>query len=326
MRAAIVRAHGGVPELEEVDDPEPSDGSEVLEVEAAGMNPVDVRIASGEFALERHKPPYVAGKEGVGRRSDGSLVYFDWSRDRFGAFAERTLIDAGGGYPVPNGLDPALAVCLGVSGLAAWMGLEWRGRLAYGETVLVLGASGVVGQIAVQAAKLLRAGRVVAAARDDQALKRARSLGADAIVRLGDGRPLGDPARRTARHTELVEALREASGGDGYHVVLDPLWGEPAAAAIATLVPYGRLIHVGQSAGIDVTLSSPSLRSKPIDLLGYTNYNVPEEQKAAAYERMTRLARDGELRVEIERLRLDDVPAAWERQGTSPHRKLVIRP
>ena len=258
MRAAIVRAHGGVPELDEVDDPEPSDGSEVLEVEAAGMNPVDVRIASGEFALERHKPPYVAGKEGVGRRSDGSLVYFDWSRDRYGAFAERTLIDAGGGYPVPNGLDPALAVCLGVSGLAAWMGLEWRGRLAYGETVLVLGASGVVGQIAVQAAKLLRAGRVVAAARDEQALKRARSLGADAIVRLGDGRPIGDPARRAARHSELVEALREASGGDGYHVVLDPLWGEPAAAAIATLVPYGRFIHVGQSAGIDVTLSSPT--------------------------------------------------------------------
>lgn len=326
MRAAILRAHGVVPEVQEFDDPEPSVGAEVLEVAAAAMNPVDVRIASGEFALERHEPPYVAGKEGIGRRADGSLVYFDSSRGPYGAFAERTLIDAGGGYPVPDGLDPALAVCLGVSGLAAWMGLEWRGRVAYGETVLVLGASGVVGQIAVQAAKLLGAARVVAAARDEHALKRTRSLGADAIVRLGDGRPIGDPARRAARRSELVEALREASGGDGYHVVLDPLWGEPATAAIAALVPYGRLVHIGQSAGIDVTLNSPSVRSKPIDLLGYTNYNVPEEQKAAAYERMARHARDGDLRVEIERLRLDDVPDAWERQGKSPHRKLVIRP
>jgi NADPH2:quinone reductase len=312
MRAAVLQAHGGVPEVQEFEDPRPVDGTELLEVAAAAMNPVDVRIASGEFALERHEPPYVAGKEGVGRRADGSLVYFEWSRKPYGAFAERTLVDAGSGYPVPEGLDPSLAVCLGVSGLAAWLGLDWRGRLAYGETVLVLGASGVVGQIAVQAAKLLGAGRVVAAARDERALGHARSLGADAIVRLS--------------HPDLAAALREASGGDGYHLVLDPLWGEPAKAAITALVPYGRFVHVGQSAGAELTLSSPSVRSKPIDLLGHTNYNVPEEQKAAAYERMARHARDGELRVEIERLGLDDVPDVWRRQGSSPHRKLVVLP
>jgi NADPH2:quinone reductase len=326
MRAAMLRAHGGVPELQEIDDPGPAEGAEVLEVQAAGVNPVDVRIASGEFALERHEPPYVAGKEGVGRRADGSLVYFDRSREPYGAFARRTLVDAGSGYPVPHGLDPALAVSLGVSGLAAWMGLEWRGRLAYGETVLVLGASGVVGQIAVQAAKLLGAGRVVAAARDERALKRARSLGADVIVPLGDGRRIGDPARRAARIADLAGALREASGGDGFHLVLDPLWGEPAQAAIAALVPFGRHVNVGQSAGAETSLTSAAIRSKPIDLLGYTNYNAPEERKAAAYERMARHARDGELRVEIERLRLDDVPDAWQRQGSSPHRKLVIVP
>jgi NADPH:quinone reductase-like Zn-dependent oxidoreductase len=312
MRAAVLRAHGGVPEVQEFDDPEPADGTEVLEVAATAMNPVDVRIASGEFPLERHEPPYVAGKEGIGRRADGSLVYFEWTRKPYGAFAERTLVDAGSGYPLPDGLDPALAVCLGVSGLAAWLGLEWRGRLAYGETVLVLGASGVVGQIAVQAARLLGAGRVVAAARDEMALKRTRSLGADAIVRLG--------------HPQLPTALREASAGDGYHLVLDPLWGAPAKAAIQALVPYGRLVHVGQSAGAELTLSSPAVRSKPIDLLGHTNYNVPEEQKAAAYDRMARHARDGELRVAIEKLRLDDVPDAWQRQASSPHRKLVVVP
>jgi NADPH:quinone reductase-like Zn-dependent oxidoreductase len=313
MRAAIVRAHGRVPELDEFDDPAPGDGAEVIDVEAAGLNPVDIRIASGQFALDRHEPPYVAGKEGVGRRADGSLVYFDRSREPYGAFAERTQIDAGSGYAVPDRLDPALAVCLGVSGLAAWLGLEWRGRLAYGERVLVLGATGVVGKLAVQAAKLLGAGRVVAAGRDEAALQWVRAHGADAVVRLG-------------RHDDLAAAFRAASGGDGFQLVLDPLWGEPAKAALAALVPYGRLVHVGQSAGADVTLTSPLIRSKPVDLLGYTNYKVPEEAKAAAYGRMARHALAGEIRVEIERLGLEDVPDAWARQGASPHAKLVILP
>src|SRR5918997_2597215 len=211
MRAAVLHEHGGVPALEEFRDPSAEPGAVMLELEAAAMNPVDVRVASGQFALERYDVPYVAGKEGVGRGPDGQLAYFEYSRKPFGAFAERTLVEEGDLYPVPDGLDPALAVCLGVSGLAAWLGLGWRGRLAEGETVLVLGASGVVGQIAVQAAKLLGAGRVVAAARSAEGLERATGLGADAVVALGAG-------------GELPAAMRDASGGDGYDVVLDPLW------------------------------------------------------------------------------------------------------
>jgi NADPH:quinone reductase-like Zn-dependent oxidoreductase len=310
MRAAILRAHGAVPEVGELDDPT---GGETLDVLAAGMNPVDVRIASGTFPNERHEPPYVAGKEGVGRRADGSLVYFDDSVEPYGAFAERTAIPPGTGYPLPDGLDPALAVALGVAGLAAWLPLEWRGRLAPGETVLVLGASGVVGQIAVQAAKLLGAGRVVAAARNEEGLARARDLGADATVQLDA------PA-------DLTDALREAAGGDGFELVLDPLWGEPARAALAALKPFGRLVAMGQSASAEATLSSSAVRAKPAEIIGYTNYTAPAELRAAAYARMARHAQAGELRVEIERLPLDDVPEAWRRQGSSPHAKLVIVP
>jgi NADPH:quinone reductase-like Zn-dependent oxidoreductase len=310
MRAAILRAHGAVPEVGDLDEPE---GADVLEVLAAGMNPVDVRIASGTFPNERHEPPYVAGKEGVGRRSDGSLVYFDASVEPYGAFAARTAIPADGGYPVPDGLDPALAVCFGVAGLAAWLPLEWRGRLAAGETVLVLGASGVVGQIAVQAARLLGAGRVVAAARNEKGLERARALGADATVRLDA------PA-------DLSAALRDAAGGDGFDLVLDPLWGTPALAALAALKPFGRLLNMGQSADAEATIPSTAVRAKPIEIIGYTNYTAPAALRAAAYERMARHALAGELRVEIERLSLVDVPDAWRRQGTSPHAKLVIVP
>jgi NADPH:quinone reductase-like Zn-dependent oxidoreductase len=311
MRAAVLHAHGAVPEVGEFRDPEPASDAVVLEVLAAALNPVDLRIASGAYPLERFEPPYVVGKEGVGRRDDGSLVYFDMRVPPYGAIAERTLIEADHGYPVPEGLDPALAVCLGVSGLAAWLGLEWRGRLAAGETVLVLGASGVVGQIAVQAAKLLGAGRVVAAARDEAALARAVSLGADALVPLGRD----DPAA----------ALREASG-DGYDLVLDPLWGEPALAAMGAIKRFGRLVQLGQSAGAEATVPSAAIRNKPIELIGHTNFAADEERKAAAFERMARHALAGEIAVAIERLGLDDVPAAWARVASSPHSKLVIVP
>ena len=308
MRAAVLHAHGTVPEVGEFRDPAPGEDVEPLDVLAAGMNPIDIRIASGTLPAEVHAPPYVAGKEGVGRRADGSHVYFERSADPFGAFAERTLIPAGSGYPVPAGLDPALAVAVGVSGLAAWLGLEWRGRLAPGESVLVLGASGVVGQIAVQAAKLLGAGRVVAAGRDADALERARDLGADASVVLGDD-----------------GALADASDG-GFDLVLDPLWGEPARAATATLKPFGRHVNIGQSAGAEATLASAVIRGTPIDLLGYTNYTAGDERKAAAYARLVEHAAAGEIRVEIERLALDAAPDAWRRQSGSPHRKLVIVP
>jgi NADPH2:quinone reductase len=312
MRAAVLGAHGSVPKCQEHRDPEPAPGAVVLDVQAAAMNPIDVRVATGQFPLERYEVPYIAGKEGVGRREDGALAYFEYSRKPFGAFAERTLVEERDLYPVPAGLDPALAVCLGVSGLAAWLGLSWRGRLAEGETVLVLGASGVVGQIGVQAAKLLGAGRVVAAARDAAALERAGRLGADALVSLAeDG---------------YADALKEASGGAGYDLVLDPLWGEPAVAAIGAMTSFGRLVALGQSAGAEATLTSAAIRSTPIDLLGYTNYTAPEDVKRAAFAAMAEHAAAGRLAVEIERLGLEDVPEAWQRQGSSPHAKLVIVP
>jgi NADPH:quinone reductase-like Zn-dependent oxidoreductase len=307
MRAAILREHGAVPEIAEHPDPS---GPDVVEVLAAAMNPVDVRIAGGTFALERHATPYVAGKEGVGRRADGSLVYFEYSVEPFGAFAERTRLEPGDGYAVPEGLDPALAVCLGVSGLAAWLGLEWRGRLAAGESVLVLGASGVVGQIAVQAAKLLGAGRVVAAARNPESLERSRGLGADATVSLAG--------------EDHAATLREAAGDGGFDVVLDPLWGPPAVAAIGVMAPFGRLVALGQSAGAEATVPSAAVRGKPVDILGYTNYTAGEERKAAAYAALAGHAAAGRIRVEIERFGLDDVPRVWERQTTSPNAKQVI--
>src|SRR5271163_645609 len=184
MKAAVLHEYG-VPRAEDFEDPSAGPGQALVEVLAAGLNPVDVAICAGRFYAGRPPLPSVAGREGVGML-DGARVYFDAPIVPFGSMAERALVDPDSTYPVPDGLDDGVAVALGISGLAAWLALTWRAKLQPGEHVLVLGASGVLGQIAVQAAKLLGAARVVAAARSAEGLERCLALGADAAIRLGE--------------------------------------------------------------------------------------------------------------------------------------------
>ncbi|HUY61807.1 MAG TPA: zinc-binding dehydrogenase, partial [Candidatus Dormibacteraeota bacterium] len=305
--------YGTTPELAEFADPAPQGSGQIsVDVLVAGLNPVDVSLATGTFYAGAPPLPSVVGREGVGRTAAGRLIYFDAPIAPFGACAERVLLDAGGGFPVPDGLDPAIAVCLGISGLAAWLAVEWRARVRPGETVLVLGASGVVGLIAVQAARLLGAGRVVAAARNANGLERARAAGADATVRLGEP---GD----------LAAALRSAAGG-GVDVVIDPLWGEPAAAAIEALSPGGRMVQLGQAAGPSAVLASATIRGRMLTILGHTNFAAPPDVKAAAFARMAAHALAGELTVEVERLPLGEIGDAWARLQRSANCKLVLLP
>src|SRR5271155_2051774 len=182
MRAAVLQAYG-VPSPDQFEEPSAGLDQAVVEVLAAGLNPVDVAICAGRFYAGKPPLPSVAGREGVGML-DGKRVYFDAPIAPFGSMAERALVDPSSTYPVPDGLDEGVAVALGISGLAAWLALTWRAELQPGEHVLVLGASGVLGQIAVQAAKLLGAARVVAAARSAEGLERCLALGADAAVGL----------------------------------------------------------------------------------------------------------------------------------------------
>jgi len=314
VRAAILRWYGAPPEPGDFDEPAAADGHEIVDVLAAGLNPVDIRMASGTFYGGSPPLPSVAGREGVGRRADGQLVYFDAPVPPYGSFAERAPIVSDSAIVLGAEIDPGLAVAFGVAGLAAWLALDWRAQLREGEAVLVLGASGVVGQIAVQGARLLGASRVVAAARSHDGLERAEGLGADAVVDLKAGAE------------DLVDALREASGGDGFDVVVDPVWGEPAAAALEACRARGRLVQLGESAGPYTTLTSATIRGRLLSVLGHTNFMAPPEVKRGAYERMVAHAAAGELSVDVERVPLEDVAEGWQRQQHSPHHKLVIVP
>ncbi|HMJ02694.1 MAG TPA: zinc-binding alcohol dehydrogenase family protein [Conexibacter sp.] len=315
MLAAVLHAYGATPRYEAFEDPSLTEaGQVVVEVAVASLNPVDVRKASGTFATGAPPLPSVVGMEGVGRVAggDGVRVYFDAPVAPFGAMAERTLVAAEDLHELPDGIDDGLAASLGVAGLAGWLPLAWRARLQPGETVLVLGATGIVGQVAVQAARLLGAGRVVAAGRDTELLERAKALGADATVDL-------------RAHEDLAAAFRAAAGGE-LHVVLDPLWRAPAVAALEALAPGGRLVQLGQSAGVEATVSSAVLRGKQLDLLGYSNFNVPAEVRREAYATLVEHAAAGRIALELERVPLRDVADAWARVQSGARRKLVLVP
>jgi NADPH:quinone reductase-like Zn-dependent oxidoreductase len=297
----------GVPVAAEWDEPEVGAGEAIVTVEVAGVNPVDVARAAGTGP--RPVPtPHVAGMEGIGTVA-GRRVYFDKPIAPHGSMAERTVIEPETAIDVPDELEAGLAVSFGVAGLAAWLGLDWRGGLRAGETVLVLGASGVVGQLGVQIARLLGAGRVVAAARDTTELGR---LGADSIVAL-DG------------SADLRQRLQAASG-KGFDIVLDLVWGEPAAAALGTLRGHGRLVQVGSAAAATATIDAAALRARLSSILSHAVFAPPQEVRVEAFQRMCRHGLAGELTVDVEEAPLTDVAAVWERQRRSPHAKLVIRP
>jgi NADPH:quinone reductase-like Zn-dependent oxidoreductase len=310
MRAAVLHEYG-VPSAGEFEDPAAAQGQAVVDVLAAGLNPVDVAICAGRFYAGKPPLPSVAGREGVGML-DGARVYFDAPIVPYGSMAQLALVDLRSTYPVPDGVPDGVAVALGISGLAAWLALTWRAQLKAGEHVLVLGASGVLGQIAVQAAKLLGAARVVAAARSPEGLERCLELGADAAVRLGE------PA-------DLPAALSQAADGR-IDVILDPLFGEPFQAAVGAASFGARIVQIGAGAGAEATVPSAAIRGKMLVIMGHTNFAAPPQVKREAYARMADAAAGDEIRVEVDPLALDRVQDAWARLQAGAHRKIVLVP
>ena len=312
MKAALIREVGALPAVAETDEPD----GDVIDVVAAPINPIDLAVSRGVLATGTPALPYVPGCEAVGRTADGRTVWVfggGFGRTLDGGIAERAAIGDATAIDVPEGADPAVAAGLGIAGLAGWLPFAWRAPLQGGEDVLVLGATGSVGLVAVQAARLLGARRVVAAGRSEAGLERAASLGADATVRLDEA-------------DDLVAAFKDAFGGSGPSYVFDPLWGAPAAAAAQAAVPWATIVNLGQSAGATSELASAAVRFKSLSILGHTNYAVPADELAEHYRRLVGHVMSGEIAFEVERVPLDDVAAAWQRQADGAGTKLVVVP
>lgn len=209
MRAAVIRRSGATPALDQFADPQPGQGLSVGTLVAAALNPLDIAIVNDQFPFHRLQPPCIAGYEAVVQLGDGTRCYLTGPPAPYGTLAELVPVPESAGFPVPAGIDPGLAAALGVAGLVGWLALDYRGHLQPGETVLVLGAGGSAGQLTMQSARILGAGRVVGAARG-KALEQAADHGADAVVDLADD--------------QAIDAGLAAAAPGGYDVIIDFLW------------------------------------------------------------------------------------------------------
>jgi len=321
MKAAVLHALGAIPRFEDFPDPQPGQDEVLVHVTAASLKNIDKALASGSHYGSDGQLPTVCGVDGVGVLENGTRVFCGGARRPYGMMATLSVVPRTWCVPVPEGVDDCVAAALPNPALSSWLPLTWRVQLKRGETVLVLGATGVAGKLAVQIAKHLGAGRVVAAGRNERILQTLASLGADATIALSQS------------DEDLALAFsREALRGH-FDIVLDYVWGHPTEVLLAALTGHDvraesrgvRLIEIGEMAGPTICLSAAALRSSGIEISGTGGGSVPHSVIFDAFPKLWALAASGQLHIDTERVALADVEAAWRRNDL-PGRRLVIVP
>lgn len=301
MKAAIVHGPGQAPVYGEFAAPVAQDGEYRIVVSASALSPLTRMRASGTHYSSSGRFPFVAGVDGVGRLGDGRLVYFMLPRAPYGAMGEETVAPTAQCLPVPDGLDDVTAAAIANPGMSSWVALTERARFKAGEAVLINGATGASGQLAVRIARYLGARRIVATGRNTAVLE---SLGADATIALSD-----DPTALEARFAEEF--------AQGIDVVLDYLWGMSAerllqagAKAGPASVPI-RFVQIGTSSGANIALPGAILRSSAIELMGSGIGSVPLNRLIAAIGHVLQGAVPAGLSLATHTLPLRDVEQAW---------------
>jgi NADPH:quinone reductase-like Zn-dependent oxidoreductase/DNA-binding SARP family transcriptional activator len=316
MDAAVIRGVGLAPEFARFDDPEPRAGEVLLTVKAAALNPSTRATASGTHYAGRTEFPYVAGLDGVGVQADGRRVYFGGPREPFGTFAQRTVTSRARCWPVPDGVDDVTAAALPNPALSSWLPMVHQAKVEPGQTVLVLGATGTAGRLAIQIAKLLGAGRVVAAGRSQSILATLPSLGADATIQLDQP------------YDQLVEEFSEEPG---FHLVLDFVWGRPTEALLAALTRPAfdadafatKIVQIGDGAGPTITLPAAALRSAGLTIVG--TGMPPYELFLDTFSKAMHYAANGTLKIDTAATPLTQITTAWT-QGDTDGGRIVIVP
>jgi len=316
MKAAVLHTLGKPPRCEEFAEPVAGEGEVIVQVHAAALKPVDKQMASGAHYASPRSLPCVCGIDGVGHLDDGQRVYFGGTRPPYGAMAELTVVRKAFTFALPENLSDETAAAIVNPGVSAWLTLAGRARVAAGDNVLILGATGVTGQLAIKIAKLLGAGRVVGAGRNAEILSRLHTLGADAVIRLD---------------ADLGEAIAREAGEKGVQVVIDYVWGGPAEAffaaitrkEFAAIVSEIRYVQVGEGAGPTITLPAAVLRSTPLTIMGTAGI-PPREQLVDALQKVMSHAASGKLKIETERVPLAEIESAWE--GEQQGKRFVVVP
>jgi len=274
MKAAVVRCYERAPEYEDFEEPIAKNDEISITVKAAALSRLVQSQASGQHYSSDGRFPFVPGGDGVGVLPDGQRVYFAFPTPPFGSMAERTVVPASLCVSLPHDLDDVTAAAAANPGMSSYAALMERAKLMKGECVLINGATGVSGRLAIQIAKHLGARRVIATGRNDASVAGLGALGADVLI------PLDQPAN------SLTKAFQKAIKNDGVDVVLDYLWGPSAESLIAAATGHGsrdaepriRFVQIGSLSGGTIALPAASLRSSGMELMGSGLGSVSNER------------------------------------------------
>jgi NADPH:quinone reductase-like Zn-dependent oxidoreductase len=305
MLAAIVDGMGMSPRFGAFEEPVAGANERLVHVTASALNPLARGRASGAHYSSDGRFPFVAGIDGAGRLEDGRRVYFMLPRPPFGAFAERTVVADGHWFELPDAIDDRRAALIANPGMSSWAALSERARIAPGETVLINGATGASGQLAVRIARHLGAGKIIVTGRNIGVLEQ---LDADAIIPLG-----GDP--------DIFEATLSDQFADGIDVVLDYLWGPSARALLIVAAKAGvggkriRFVQIGSLSGAEIALPAAVLRSSSIEMIGSGLGSIGLGRLVAAIRGVIEAAVPIGLDLGFEAIPLRDISAAW----SQPH-------
>jgi len=318
VKAAVVRELGQPPSYGDFEDPSTRPGETLVSTTAAAVSHLARSRASGEHYSAGAAPPFVPGVDGVGRTDDGKRVFFAFPRPPFGSLAALVPVAAGCLAELPNDLDDVTAAAAANPGMSCWVPLTRLAPVRSGESVLVNGATGVAGRMAVQVAKYLGASKVVATGRDETKLRELSGLGADVLLSLHQPMEAFRDAVRTVAREERVG------------VVLDYLWGPSAEAILRGLegpkAPRGasrvRYVQVGSVAGPTITLASASLRSSGVEILGTGLGSSTLEALVAGIGDFLRVFSKARFRVAVDAHPLSDVGRAWDM--AAPEKRLVF--
>jgi NADPH:quinone reductase-like Zn-dependent oxidoreductase len=320
MKAAVLHELGRPPRYEDFPDPSAGAQEALVDVRAASLKSVDKQLAAGTHCASPRELPAICGTDGVGTLPDGSRVFFGGARRPYGAMAQRAVVPAAFCFPIPDALDDATAAAVPNPGISAFLSLSHRAKLAKGEKVLILGATGVTGKLAVQIAKQLGAAKVIAAGRNPQQLEKLRQLGADSTIQLNQP------------EDALRKAFAEEAGEEGFNIIIDYIWGHPTEVLIAAITKpefaalnsETRLVQVGESAGPTITLPAAVLRSTALTILGTAGIPA-REILFAAMNQVLAWAATCVLQIETESVALSEIETVWSR-AESGGRRLVVVP
>lgn len=305
MKAALVKAAGTLPVYADFTDTVAAEGTVRVKVAASALSHVTKSRASGKHYSSSATFPFVAGVDGTGTLEDGTRVYFVFPEAPFGAMAEYSVVNKARCIPLPAALDDATAAAIAIPGMSSWVALVERAKLVKGETVLINGATGVSGRLAVQIAKHLGAAKVIATGRNAQALQSLQALGADVTISLAQD----DDALRAEFRTQFKA---------GVGVVLDYVWGRSAELLLAgaaqgapDAVPI-RFVQIGAISGADVTLPGAVLRSTAIELMGSGIGSVAMPRILDAIAQLLKAAVPGNFQIATNPVPLSEVEQHWK--------------